>query len=109
MKLLCAISNEKVSESSGRYCSAFEPMLNEGQRCCKTCANHRPENDPTILALRTVPPSLGENTGLACKLQKRMCKRGEGLKCKLFVASRAYIDHYCSNCEHSFNYKPEKD
>lgn len=108
MKLMCAITNDKVGRTYGKYCTLYEPMTNEGTRCCATCANQRPEGDRSIIILRTVPPSLGENTGLYCKVNKRPCKRGEGLRCTSFLAMRQYIDHYCSNCEHSINHKELK-
>lgn len=105
MKLLCAVTNDKVCQTYGRYCSVYEPSTNTGKRCCATCTNMRPYDDVNIILTRKVPPSLGENTGLFCKVNKRECKRGEGLRCRYFIASRAYFDHYCSNCEHSINHK----
>lgn len=109
MKILCSVINEKIAITNGKHCSMYEPSSHIDKRCCGTCLNQRSENDISINLIKSVPAGLGENKNLSCSVYGRMCKRGEGLRCPSYVASHLCIDHYCSNCEHSFNYKPKKD
>lgn len=101
MKILCSIINEKMSVSNGKHCSMYEPSSHIGKRCCGTCIHQRPDNDLSIMLIKSVPAGLGENKNLSCEIENRPCKRGEGLRCPNYLTNQPFIDHYCSSCLHS--------